>query len=84
VMLAMAVDSKKRMTQGLLSTPIRVLDAVVGTVILTTRSIGIRSIRLGSLAVESVAKLKVVQEVRNRTIVHRINRVVSPSQVLGI
>ena len=62
-MLAMAVDSKKRMTQGLLSTPIRVFDAAVGTVILTTRSIGIRSIRLGYPAVESVAKRKVVKAV---------------------
>jgi len=29
-------------------------------------------------------KPKVVQVVKVRTIVHRINRVVSPSQVLGI
>ena len=84
MLLAMAADSKKRMTQGLLSTPIRVLDAAVGTVILTTRSIGIRSIRLGYPAAESVAKLRAVQEVRVWTIVHRINRVVSLSQVLGV
>ena len=80
----MEADSKKRMTQELLTTPIHVLDAVVGMETLTTRSAGIQAVRLGSPAAESVAKLRVVQEVRVWTIVRRINRVVSPSQFLGV